>query len=57
MTNVPEAAEALRVYYARPGCGLGGVVHIITEDSNTAQHFADSCLREAIAHGDEPHSA
>jgi hypothetical protein len=43
--NVPEAAERLRVYYALPGNSQGGVVHIITEDGNVAQHHADWCVR------------
>jgi hypothetical protein len=51
MTNVPEAAERLRAYYALPGNSQGGVVHIVTEDSNVAQHFADSCLENAIKRG------
>lgn len=42
-----DPAEALRHYYALPGRGNGGAVHIITEDGNVAQEYADWCVENA----------
>ena len=50
--TVPEAAEALRAYYQRPRCDMGGIVHIIVEDGNTEQSHANWCLAQAEDHGD-----
>jgi hypothetical protein len=46
MTTVPEAVAILRSYYAMPGREFGGAVHLITEDGNYEQRFADSCLTD-----------
>lgn len=45
--TVPQAAEALRLYYRLPGRANGGAVHIITEDGNIGQGHADWCLENA----------
>lgn len=51
--TVPEVIPFLRDYYALPGNSQGGYVHILTEDDNFEQHFADWCLREAEEHGNK----
>ncbi len=51
--TVPEAVNALRAYHALPGRENGGAVHIVTEDGNVAQHFADWCVENAPKWGTE----
>lgn len=46
--TIPFAVERLKCYYALPHRGMGGVVHVITEDTNVSQSIADSCLATAL---------
>lgn len=50
--TIAEVAPLLRAYYAKPGNSMGGVFHIITEDGNYEDHFAQECLTFAREDGD-----
>lgn len=46
--TVPQVLELLRGYRRIDANRLsGGVVHVIVDDGNVEQYFADSCLTEA----------
>lgn len=50
--TVPEVAKLLEAYYAKPGNGVGGSLHIATEDGNIADGDLEFCLRYAEERND-----
>lgn len=50
--TLPEVIPLVRAWYALPGNGAGGMFHIIIDDGNYEQHFANSALKEARETGD-----
>jgi len=50
--TVPELIPRLKDYYAKPGNGVGGSLHIILEDGNTQDSHVRMCLEWAKERGD-----
>lgn len=50
--TIPQVVPLIRAYYAKPGNSMGGAFHIIFEDDNTEQHWAEICLERAREQGD-----
>lgn len=42
--KVPEIVELARRFYAKPGNGVGGNLHVVLDDNN----LDDGCIRSAI---------
>lgn len=56
--TVPELAPRIRAYYADPEVeGLGGALHIATEDGNLRDCHLEWCRDDALAGGDEEGAA
>lgn len=50
--TVPEVMPLVREWYAMPGNQAGGIFHIILDDGNCQQTFADQALESARQLGD-----
>lgn len=50
--TVPEVAALVKAWYAKPGNAAGGIFHVILDDGNSEQFFAESALEEAVTSGD-----
>lgn len=50
--TLPEVIPLVRAWYKLPGNGAGGMFHIIIDDGNCEQHFANSALEDARETGD-----
>lgn len=50
--TVPEVLPLVRAYYAIPGNGVGGHLHVVLDDGNVEDHFVQFCREDAIAAGD-----
>lgn len=51
----PNEIELLvEEFYALPGNGAGGLLHIVLDDGNTEQIHVEFCRQEARKAGDEP---
>lgn len=50
--EVRDAIAAARAYYAMPGNGAGGNLHLVLDDGNVEDSSVDCCLDCASAHGD-----
>lgn len=50
--TIPQVLPFVKAWYARPGNGCGGMFHVILEDGNNEQHWADKALLDAQASGD-----
>jgi len=50
--SIPEVAPLIKAWYAKPGNSCGGLFHVILDDSNKEQHWADEALELAKASGD-----
>lgn len=46
--------EKIRAFYAMPGHGVGGALHIVTDDHNLADQFIRHCRAIAENGGDWP---
>lgn len=50
--TIPDVSPLIRAWYAKPGNECGGMFHIILDDGNHEQHWANGKLEEAKASGD-----
>jgi hypothetical protein len=50
--TIPEVAPLVRAYYAKPGNGVGGSLHIVLEDSNIDDDSVRFCRKYAEERGD-----
>lgn len=50
--TVDELVPLIRSYYAKPGNGVGGSLHIVFEDGNIADGHIAHCLDYARERGD-----
>lgn len=48
-----EVAPLVRAFYAMPGNGAGGSLHVVLDDGNYADAFVDGCIEYATARGDD----
>jgi hypothetical protein len=48
----PEVQPLVREYYARPGNGAGGSLHVVLDDHNVADGFVDGAIGHALSMGD-----
>ena len=51
--KVPEVLALVRAYYAKPGNGVGGSLHIVLDDHNVKDSDIAWCRDRAQAAGDE----
>jgi hypothetical protein len=51
--TIPEVLPLVREYYAMPGNGVGGSLHIVLEDGNVSDGDLWFCKGWALEHGDE----
>ena len=52
--TVPEVLPKVRKYYAMPGNGAGGCLHIVLDDGNVLDHHVRYCLDWAFGIRDIP---
>lgn len=52
--TVPEVLPLVQAYYALPGNGVGGSLHIVLEDGNVEDSSVAFCLKAAQERGDAP---
>ena len=52
--TIPEVLPLVRAYYALPGNGAGGSLHIVLDDQNVDDADVQFCLDHARERGDEP---
>lgn len=50
--TIPDVLPLVKAWYAKPGNGCGGLFHIILEDGNHEQIWADKALEQARAAND-----
>lgn len=50
--TIPEVLPMVRAYYAKPGNGVGGSLHVVLEDGNCERGDVEWCLAYAIAQAD-----
>ncbi len=50
--TVPEVLPLVRDYYARPGNGVGGSLHIVLDDGNVSDDNVRFCIEWAHKQGD-----
>jgi hypothetical protein len=50
--TVPEVIPLVKAWYALPGNGVGGIFHVLLDNGNCEQHFANSALQDARELGD-----
>lgn len=51
--TIPKVLPLVKVYYAKPGNGTGGSLHIVLEDGNVETSHVQWCLERAQEQGDE----
>lgn len=51
--TVPEVLPLVRAYYAKPGNGAGGALHVVLDDYNVGDDNVQFCLDDARALGDD----
>ena len=52
--TVPDVLPLVHAYYALPGNGAGGNLHIVLDDGNVDDSSVRFCLTQARERGDEP---
>lgn len=50
--TIPEVLPLIQAYYAKPGNGVGGNLHIVLEDLNVEDSHVRWCLEYAEKQGD-----
>lgn len=50
--TLPVVRDLVRLYYALPGNGAGGSLHIVLDDNNVERRFIWFCHKYACKHGD-----
>ncbi|MBC3871892.1 hypothetical protein [Undibacterium oligocarboniphilum] len=50
--TIPDVTPVVKEWYSKPGNECGGLFHIILDDGNNEQHWADELLEQAKASGD-----
>lgn len=50
--TVPEVRPLVQAYYALPGNGAGGSLHVVLDDHNVEDDFVRSCVSYAEDRGD-----
>lgn len=50
--TVPEVLPLIKAYYAKPGNGVGGWLHIVLDDGNIETSHIEYCKQSAIEHND-----
>lgn len=50
--TVPQVLPLALAYYAKPGNGVGGALHIVLDDGNLDNESINYCITFAIARGD-----
>jgi hypothetical protein len=55
--KIPEVLPAIRAYYAKPGNGNGGNLHIVLEDPNYEDGHVRFCIAMARDAGDSEGAA
>lgn len=50
--TVPEVLLHARAYYAKPGNGVGGNLHLVLDNRNVTDDHVRYCLERAEAEGD-----
>jgi hypothetical protein len=51
--TVPEVLPLVKAFYAKPGNGVGGKLHVVLEDRNVETSHVQFCLDAAKEAGDE----
>ncbi len=51
--TVPEVLPIARAYYAKPGNGAGGSLHIVLDDYNVDDDSVSFCMDHAADKGDD----
>jgi hypothetical protein len=51
--TIPDVVPLIRAYYAKPGNGAGGNLHIILDDGNVKDDNVKFCLTQAREAGDK----
>lgn len=51
--TIPEVLPLVKAWYDKPGNGAGGIFHIILDDGNNQQHWANLALEEAKELGEQ----
>ena len=52
LITVPEVIDLFKAYYARPGNGVWGSLHIVLDDGNLEDSSVEFCLKYAEEKGD-----
>lgn len=50
--TIAQVLPLLRAYYAMPGNGVGGSLHLVLEDPNYEDHHVLACYETAMMHDD-----
>jgi hypothetical protein len=50
--SIPEVIEDFRAYFAEPGNGAWGSLHIVLDDGNVADHSVAFCVEWSKERGD-----
>jgi hypothetical protein len=50
--TIPEVIPLVKAWYALPGNDVGGIFHVMLDDGNWEQCFANSALQDARELGD-----
>jgi hypothetical protein len=51
--TIPEVHPLVINWYAKPGNSVGGIFHVLLENGNCEQYFADQALKDAHLSGDK----
>ena len=51
--TIPEVLPLVQAYYAKPGNGAGGSLHIVLDDGNIETHFVEFCKEYALENNDQ----
>jgi hypothetical protein len=51
--TVPEILPLANAYYAKPGNGVGGSLHIVLDDGNVDDGSVEFCRKFAMEQGDD----
>lgn len=50
--TVPEVLPIVKAYYAKPGNGVGGSLHVVLDDGNIETKFVEECREYARQNND-----
>ena len=50
--TIPEVIPIVKAYYAKPGNGVGGALHIVLDDENVEDEHIEYCKQYAAEIGD-----